>query len=224
MKAIEYKKIEEIAKKYDFDLFNIMTNYGLFCGSNNLFKTIKIIDFVNNISKVNGDIIEFGVWNGNTSLLMKKVIDNLKIKKKIYLFDHFLGLNQISSKDKKKFKGMYQGNLSLIKDLIRFFDFTNIEIIKEDAMNLNHNYFRGKKFCLAIIDVDLYEPTKKILEAIHKHIPKGGLIVFDEANKKNFPGEKLAMNEFLNNYIDSYRKEIISSDKQPDVFLEKIKD
>ena len=75
MKSSTYKKIEKIAKKFNFTEFEIMTNYGLFCGSNNLFKTAKIIEFVNYIKHLNGDIIEFGVWNGNTSFLIKKLID-----------------------------------------------------------------------------------------------------------------------------------------------------
>ena len=32
--------------------------------------------------------------------------------------------------------------------------------------------------------MDLYLPTLKGLEAIHKNMSKGGLIVFDEGNKK----------------------------------------
>ncbi len=222
MKAIEYKKIEKIANKYNFDLFNVMTNYGLFCGSNNLFKTIKIIEIINKISNVDGDIIEFGVWNGNTSLLIKKVIDILHIKKKVYLFDHFMGLNHLTIKDKEKFRGMYKGNLSLIKDLIKFFKLKKIEIIEDDAIKLDCNYFSGKKFSLVIIDVDLYEPTRKILDSVHKSLSKNGLIIFDEANKDDFPGEKQAMKEFFNRHNKYYKKKIISQSQQPDVMLQKI--
>ena len=222
MKAVEYKKIAKIANKYNFDLFNVMTNYGLFSGSNNLFKTIKIIEIVNKISNVKGDIIEFGVWNGNTSLLIKKVIDILQIKKKIYLFDHFMGLNHISSKDKEKFRGMYRGSLPLIKDLIKFFKFKKIEIIEDDAINLDSNYFSGKKFSLVIVDVDLYEPTQKILDSVHKSLSKNGLIIFDEANKDDFPGEKQAMKEFFKKHNKNYKKKILSKLQQPDVMLQKI--
>ena len=222
MKSSTYKKIEKIAKKFNFTEFEIMTNYGLFCGSNNLFKTAKIIEFVNYIKHLNGDIIEFGVWNGNTSFLIKKLIDIFKIKKKLFLFDHFRGLDKISSKDIKKFEGMYKGNLELINEIINFFKLKNIKIIKRDANKVNKNFFKNMKFSLVIIDVDLYLATKNILESIHPCITKGGIIVFDEANKKDFPGEKLAMNEFFKKYKKHYSKEILSKDLQPDVLLKKI--
>ena len=34
------------------------------------------------IKDVKGDVIEFGVWNGNNIILMKKIADFLKINKK----------------------------------------------------------------------------------------------------------------------------------------------
>ena len=53
------------------------------------------------IKHVKGDIIEFGVWNGNNLLSMKKIIDYLNIKKNIYGYDWFKGLKKFSKHDQK---------------------------------------------------------------------------------------------------------------------------
>jgi hypothetical protein len=47
------------------------------------------------------------------------------------------------------------------------------------------------------LDVDLYEPTLKALRAFVPLMPKGAVIVFDEAGYQRFPGESLALKEFF---------------------------
>ena len=221
-----YKRITKIIDKYKFKNFELITNYGLFSGDSNLFKTLQIKEIIDRIKNVKGDIIEFGVWKGNTSLLIKKILDIYKIKKKLYLFDHFKGLKHFEKSDKfnKKFHkyGKYKGNKKFIKDLINFFKFKNISIVDMNAMELSKKTFNKKKFSLAIVDVDLYQPTKKILEAINPYMQKNSLIVFDEGNDKSWPGENKALNEFLKINKNNYLKEYIKFARQPDVILKKI--
>ena len=78
----EYKKITKIIHSYKFSNFELISNYGLFCGDSNLFKTLTIKEILDRVKNIKGDIIEFGVWKGNTSFLIKKIIDIFQIKKK----------------------------------------------------------------------------------------------------------------------------------------------
>ena len=54
---------------------------------------------------------------------------------------------------------------------------------------------------LAYFDFDIYEPTKKCLEAIRPHLVKGSVLGFDELNDSDSPGETIALKEVfgLNN-------------------------
>ena len=177
MKLKKYKTIDKFAKKLNFSDFDLITNYGLFSGATNLYKTIKIIEVIESIKNIPGDIIEFGVWNGNTSLLIKKVLDIKKIKKKIFLFDHFKGLQHFSKKDPNlsiKFKKKYEGNKLKIKKIIKFFNLKNIKIIDKDATKVSSKDFKNFKFCLVILDMDLYFPTKQVLNAIEKEFLQEG--------------------------------------------------
>ena len=83
MRLKKYKKITQLTKKFKFSDFDLLTNYGLLTGDTNLFKTITIIELIESIRNIPGDIIEFGVWNGNTSLLIKKILDIKNIKKRV---------------------------------------------------------------------------------------------------------------------------------------------
>ena len=102
-----YLNIKSLIKKFDFNEFELITNYGLFSGNTNLFKTLKIYQLISEVSNIKGDIIELGIHRGNTSLLIKKILDIFKIKKKLFLLDHFKGLVNFTNNDtkiSKKFK------------------------------------------------------------------------------------------------------------------------
>jgi hypothetical protein len=50
---------------------------------------------------------------------------------------------------------------------------------------------------MAIFDMDIYQPTKDALEAIIPRLTKGSVLIFDELNCPEFPGETEALNEVL---------------------------
>ena len=223
----KYKKIIKLIEKNNLSSFELITNYGLFSGNTNLYKTLKIYDLVKSIENIKGDIIEFGTFRGNTGILIAKILNILKIKKKIYLFDSFKGLQnfqKIEGGVKKKFKNKYKGNKLILKEIIKFFDLKNVKIIENDAVQITNNFFKKYKFSLIILDMDLYEPTIKTLNITQNYLSKGGKYVFDEGNSNLWLGEKKALNEFLKKNKTHYRKKIISKfPYQPDVELKKIK-
>ena len=201
IKLSKYKNITKLAKTNKLNTFELVTNYGLLSGNQNLFKTLTIYDLVNSIKKVNGDIIELGIHKGNTSMLIKKILDIFKIKKKLYLLDHFKGLIHYDRKDPVASRihlGGCHAKKKHIKSFIKFFNFKNIELIDKDATTLEPGFFKKKAFSFAYFDMDLFLPTLRGLEAIHKNMSKGGIIVFDEGNKKLW-GERFAIKEFLKN-------------------------
>ena len=50
---------------------------------------------------------------------------------------------------------------------------------------------------LAYFDMALYEPTKVCLEYVLKTCVKGSVIVFDELNREEYPGETIALKELV---------------------------
>ena len=219
----KYKKILSLKKKFNFNEFDLITNYDLFSGDTNLYKTLKIYDLIKNVENVKGDIIELGIFQGNLSLLIKKILYIFKIKKKLYLLDHFKGLITFSAKDTKeslKFKKKYEGKKNQIKSFLNFYKFRNVKFLDKDATKLIPGFFLKKIFSLAYFDMDLYEPTYRALLAIEKNIAINGLIVFDQGNKKKW-AERYAIKDFLKNK-KNYKKIIINKIYQPDIILKKI--
>ena len=122
----KFKKILQLKKKFNFNDFDLITNYGLFSGDSNLYKTLVIFSLIKEVKNIKGDIIELGVHNGNTSLLIKKILDIFKIKKKLYLLDHFKGLTNYHNKDtlwSLRQSGKYKGSKEKILSFIDFLNF-----------------------------------------------------------------------------------------------------
>jgi hypothetical protein len=74
-------------------------------------------------------------------------------------------------------------------------------------------------FSLVYFDMDLYEPTIEALNQFHPRLAKGGILVFDEWNTEKFPGETLAVREFLDVHGDCYRTEQVQHTRQPSLTL-----
>ena len=190
-----------------------------------MYKTLVIYDLIKETKNIKGDIIELGIDRGNTSLLIKKILDIFKINKKLYLLDHFKGLiNYNDKKDtlrSKSFYGKYTTKKGQIVSFIEYFKFKKIKIINKDATKLLPGFFTSK-FSLAYFDMDLYMPTIKALQAIEENVVKGGYIVFDQGNKRLW-SEKKAIKDFLNKN-KKYKYISLNKNRQPDVILKKIRD
>jgi len=211
--AHNYFKVIRNYKK-SFSKIFILKNFGLFAGDKSFYKIITCFELIKNTKKIKGDIIEFGVWNGNNLLTLKKILDFLNIKKKLYGFDHFKGMP-------KKYSSKFIGDINLIRYIIKFFKLKNIFLLNDDILNLKKYNSKFKKFSLIYIDCDIYKTTEIILEEFHSKLSRGGYIVFDEGNHRPGTGEALAMKNFYNKNKIKFKKIFLKKGYQPDVILQK---
>ena len=190
----------------------ILSNFGSLLGDKSFFKFLICFELLKKIKNINGDIIEFGIWNGNNLFSLKKMMDYLKIKKKLFGYDDFSGFPDPE---------IYLGNKNYVNFIIKFFKFENIKIINDDIMNLDQYKFR--KLSLIYIDCDLYKTTDKILNYLKNNLSVGGIIVFDEGICGEKHEEPKALKEFYNQNQKYFKIKRLKKNYQPDVYLEKIK-
>ena len=81
-------------KEYTFNILNI-DNYNL----NNSSLRFWYNHCKKNYNKIDGDLIELGVFNGKSLLSIALLLKSLKSKKKIYGFDSFSGFTNFSKQD-----------------------------------------------------------------------------------------------------------------------------
>lgn len=176
------------------------------------------IDLFKKIIKIQGSIVECGVYSGNgvfTWSLLSCIYEPIGgVLRKVIGFDTFDGFPSVSSKDTKSGKlnwkkgDLRQKTFSELNQAKNIFDqnrflsqMNKIELIKGDFLKTGPKYVKDNPhliISLLYLDFDLYEPTKKALETFLPRMSKGSIIAFDEINHSLWPGETLALLEKFN--------------------------
>jgi len=210
-------------------LWTAIDAWPLYVGSGNLARTMVIADLLRETADVPGDIAEFGIWRGATTMLMAKL---LKIwepqgSRVIHGFDSFEGLTEFNAKDGAavEHKGAYRGNRDQLEEMMDLYEMDGLVRLHQGYIENTLPQFLeenpAQSFSLLICDTDLYESTRVILENAHQCMMPGGLIVFDEWNNGIYPGEGLAANEFLRAHPGEYQARAIRGARQPNMILQK---
>ena len=198
------------------NIWNIENSFYLNSNTSRLNKALCQFELFKKTVNLHGDIVECGVFKG-TSLIRFATLRELYKKKsrRIVGFDTFgkFPSAEFSKDVKLRSKFVKQsGNESIsTNQLMRILKNkkidTNVELIKGDITKTIPEYlerYPKLKISLLNLDVDLYEPSKVILENFYPRLTKGGVLILDDYGV--FPGETKAVNEFLRNKKIKIRK------------------
>lgn len=165
------------------------------------------------ILDVPGDIIECGVYQGNSFAWLANlsvILEPFAINRRIIGFDTFEGFTSIDSLADPvdvssdnfadtSYEMIYKSLQNL--DGVRPVNKVNrFELVKGDIVTTLPKYLDEHPWmtcAMLILDTDLYRPTLTALKTILPIMPKGAVVVFDEYNYQNFPGETQAVRELL---------------------------
>jgi hypothetical protein len=162
---------------------------------------------------VPGDIIECGVYKGNSFTWMAHlsvILEPYCINRRFIGFDTFKGFSSIDSVrdpsdiSQRNFADtsyeIISASLENIDQVRPVNKIKRFELVRGDIVETLPRYIASHPWmtcAMLILDTDLYAPTKAALEAVLPIMPKGGVLVFDEYNYQNFPGETQAIREVL---------------------------
>ena len=165
--------------------------------------------------KIPGDIVECGVFKGSSLIRFAIFRDLFKEKsKKIIGFDtfgKFPSTKHLMDFEKRKEFVTESGENSIsVSQLMYILQqkniSKNIELVKGDVTTTVPEYVNKRpkmKISLLNLDVDLYLPTKVVLDSFYSKISKGGILILDNFNPSGsgytFPGEIKAVKEFIKN-------------------------
>ena len=165
--------------------------------------------------KIDGDIVETGVWKGGTLILIKKILEDCNAKKKIIGFDTFEGGFEAPGELDKKIlfgfkekKRIYEDNTPFNFKKFKTSSLTDtLSNIKKNCKNVDELYLiKGKiedtldkenikKISLLMLDTDYYGSTKFALEKLYDKVSQNGIIYIDDYG--NWKGAKQAVDEFF---------------------------
>ncbi len=151
----------------------------------------KIINYVNSTNSLPGDIAEVGVYKGGTARLITQ-----STGKKVFLFDTFDGMPDVSDKDLHHKGDFADTSISHVDSLLT----GHYALYKGIFPRQNAEYVEFRKFSFVHLDVDIYDSVKECLEFFVPRMVKGGVILLDDYLEPNCPGAKLATDEFCAKY------------------------
>lgn len=185
----------------------------------NLTRFIALYEIFKRVVGIKGSVIECGVHQGFGLMSWSKlsaILEPVNLTRRIYGFDTFQGFPNVSEVDRTsggahvKKGDLFADSHDELVELIATNDSTRYlghvaktKLIKGDARETIPQFVRENPHVvvsLLFMDFDLYEPTKVALENFLPRMPKGAIVAFDELDNPLWPGESVAMFEFLEKY------------------------
>lgn len=205
------------AERYDLmsALYNDrqFKNYSLL-SSRNHARIFGLFSIINEVSDVEGEIVEAGVGMGISLATLGYAVSYYELNKKVYGFDSFKGFPDATKEDyssRVRHNEIIGWDVTSDELILRIFERDHHKIPEGLSLLRNHNVdiklFPGffnetfasnlpSKIALLHVDCDLYESYKLVLEAGFPRMTTGGFILFDEYQEDNWPGATQAVDEF----------------------------
>jgi hypothetical protein len=208
------------AKKWDYE-----NGFYLTCETSRIGKFLNHLEIYNRIIHIPGDVLEFGVYKGASIvrlLSFRNLLEN-EFSRKVIGFDIFGKFpGELKLNSDKDFVNRFEnaGGPGISREELEMHlknkGFSNFKLIEGDILKTIPEFLAANpslKISLLHVDVDVYEPTKVILENFWNKIVKGGVLMFDDYG--TVEGETRAVDEFFAeqniqfykpryNYIPSY--------------------
>ncbi|OGW47584.1 MAG: dTDP-6-deoxy-L-hexose 3-O-methyltransferase [Nitrospirae bacterium RBG_13_41_22] len=164
------------------------------------------------VLNVQGSVIECGVLFGGSLMTwaqLSAILEPVNHQRKIIGFDTFKGFSSLSKEDKKgRSEFLKKGKLAVdsyndLKKSIELYDMNRnlghiekVILVRGDINITVPKYIKGNPYLvvsLLYLDVDIFKPTRTALKYFLSRMPKGAVLVFDELNSDNWPGETEAV-------------------------------
>ncbi|PHZ84812.1 TylF/MycF/NovP-related O-methyltransferase [Paremcibacter congregatus] len=179
-----------------------------------LSKFISHLEFFKQTAHLRGEILELGVFKGNSLFRWLKFRDLLEntYSRKVIAFDIFGAFPETEFEEDKKERDLFiaetDGGVGIsYEELTALLQAQNLdkntEIIKGDILKTLPAYLKENpqlKLSVLHIDVDLYEATQASLDLLYDRVVKGGVIIFDDYG--DFAGANKAIDDFFDGGVE----------------------
>lgn len=190
------------ARKWDYE-----NGFYLTCETSRIGKWMNHLDLYKRIVGLPGDVLEFGVYKGASFARLIAFRDLLESSttRRVIGFDTFEEFPaDLSLESDRRFADEFQrsgGPGIRLEDLrahLERKETTNFDLVKGDIRETLPRFLAenpGLQIALIHIDVDVYEPTKLILERLFDRLVEGGILMLDDYG--TVEGETKAVDEYF---------------------------
>ena len=211
-----YEEMQQIMEASGLTFSQLMWDFPVFASRQQITYFLERYELFKKIQTVPGSIVEMGVAGGFGLMAFAhfcSIFEPNHYVRKLYGFDTFEGFPNIDEKDRTssaahmEVGGLAYNSYDYLKRAIKAYDknrflahLPKVELIAGDATKTIPKFKKENPslvIAMLYLDVDLYSPTKCALEQLMELVPKGGIVVFDELNHGDYPGETVALKEVM---------------------------
>ena len=144
-----------------------------------LYRCYELWILARQTRKIDGDILEVGVWRGGSGVILAEAVRHEK-DKRVYLADTFKGVVKAGRNDPKYVGGEHDDtSVDLVQELLNSKSISNFEMLEgmfpEDT---GHQVRDG--LSMVHCDVDVYQSAKDVFDWCLPRLSVGSLFVFDD--------------------------------------------
>ena len=151
--------------------------------------------------KISGDVVEFGCYEGTTSLFIRRLLNSRKSAQAFHVYDSFAGLPEKTHADQSPAGVQFKaGELRASKQNF----ITNFRQAGLDLPVIHKGWFHEltesdlpRQIAFAFLDGDFYESIQDSLRLIESKLVPGAVIIVDDYQSEALPGAARAVNEWL---------------------------
>lgn len=201
-------KLYDLNKKFEYE-----NGFYATTDAARISKIITHYELFKMTSHVRGEILECGVFKGNSLFRWIKFRDMLEnySSRKIIAFDAFGEFPETAFNDDQARRqafveetGGVGVSIEETNELLTSLQLNrNIDLIKGNIMETLPTYLKANphlKLSLLHLDVDIYEPTKLALDLLYSRVSTGGVIILDDYGA--FAGTNAAVKEVLGDSVE----------------------
>lgn len=235
-----WSEIEAVISENNISIRDVLESFSIFVRRVNLTKLLAFHELIKKTLDLPGDIVECGVYRGNTLLMLAKMIEIYSPGnrlKNVIGFDNFSGFQSFNKKDGgtaarrgKEIGGWNAGDFrDILFKIIEISDRDSfipraprVQLIEGDICRTAKEYVEenpGLRISLLHLNCNLYEPTLSALEAFYPRVVQGGIVVCAEYGMKEWAGESAAIEEYFGN--SQPRMQRMTWHSQPNCFFVK---
>jgi hypothetical protein len=166
-----------------------------------------MVNFIDTTRSSASIIAEVGVAHGDTSVFLLEHLARSADERALYLFDTFEGFTErsiehevrVRNKNPKEYDKFRYGDEQRFRQNLSRLGYKRFETVKGDASIVDWGAL--PPIAAILLDVDLYQPTIDLLEAVYPRlVPGGGIVVDDCLAGTPWDGSLQAYEEFISSY------------------------
>lgn len=155
--------------------------------------------------KIPGDVVEFGCYEGTTSLFISRVLQATKSDKMFHVYDSFLGLPDKGIKDGNS-PNFKTGYCKAGRDRLE----ANFSEASLPLPVIHEGWFKDlrpndmpDKISFSFVDCDYYDSIMCAFKLVYPRMLSGGRIVVHDYKYEHLPGVEQACHDFLSTRPDT---------------------